>query len=284
MNKTAILLTTHNRKEITLGCLDRLNAIKPDANIYMVDDNSNDGTFEAVKEKYPKVHLIHGDGNLFWCRGMNLAWKTANKDFDYDYYIWLNDDLILFKNAFDELFECSALNHHQAIISGIVQGAKSQKAVYGGYDKYKKIIGPNGEMNPITNLNGNFVVVPKHVFKILGFFDKIYHHDMGDVDYGLSAKENGIKVLTTRCFIGSTEESLKMKDLRIRKEGTNIYGRFKKLYSPLGSNPIESFHFVRKHYGILRAVTDFTYVHLINILPDTAFYTIFPRYKRLQTQ
>ena len=278
MNKTAILLTTHNRKEITLGCLDRLNAIKPDANIYMVDDNSNDGTLEAVKEKYPAVHLIHGDGNLFWCRGMNLAWKTANKDFDYDYSFWLNDDLFLYKNAFDEIFECSRLNNHQAIISGIVQGTSSKKAIYGGYDKHKKVIEPTGEMQDVSNLNGNFVVIPKYVFKKLGFFDPVYHHDVGDVDYGLLAQENSIKVLTTRNFIGSSEDVLKTS-MRIRKNDSNIFVRFRKLYSPLGCPPSIIFHFRKKHYGIINAFIYYLYLHFINILPDKVFFVLFPQYK-----
>lgn len=279
MNRIAVLLTSYNRKTITLQCLYRLFSLKSDVDVFLVDDASEDGTSDAVQKCFPQVHVIKGTGNLYWCRGMNLAWKSAKNYHEYDYYVWLNDDLMLYDNAFEEILECSKLNCDKAIISGIVQGKYSKEAVYGGYDYQHKIISPSGVMKPIRNLNGNFVLVPKYVFNTVGIFDEVYHHDVGDVDYGLTAIKQGISVLTTRCFIGSTDESFKMKGLRIRKNGTNIIGRFKKLYSPLGSNPFTAFHFINKHYGAIKAIIYFIYLHVINIVPDPVF-NILPRYKQ----
>lgn len=261
-----------------MNCLKRLFEFCSDIDVYLVDDASLDGTSDAVIQKYPQVSVIHGDGNLFWCRGMNLAWKYANNKKNYDYYVWLNDDLVLYDNSFKELLECSYLNDNRAIISGIVQGATSKKAIYGGYNKQKKVIEPTGEMQDICHLNGNFVIVPKYVFEKIGFFDPVYHHDIGDVDYGLVAIENGIKVLTTRSFIGLSEDSLKTS-MRIRKSKTNVISRFRKLYSPLGCPPYISYHFRKKHYGYMDAVIYYIYLHFINILPDKAFEFLFPRYK-----
>ena len=120
MNSIAVLLTCHNRKDITTSCLQRLFVLKPDVDVFCVDDSSIDGTPEAIAQKFPQVHLIHGDGSLFWCRGMNLAWAKAKENADYDYYLWLNDDLFLYDNAFDEILNCSQLNNDRAIIGGIV--------------------------------------------------------------------------------------------------------------------------------------------------------------------
>ena len=279
-SSVAVLITCHNRKNVTLGCIQRLVLLKPDADVYIVDDSSTDGTPEAITKLYPHIVVIHGNGDLFWCRGMNLAWKTAKEKKDYEYYIWLNDDLYLYNNAFDELFECSIENNNKAIISGIVEGELTHKAVYGGYDKKKHLIEPSGGMEKIINLNGNFVLIPKYVRDKVGFFDEVYHHDIGDVDYGLSALRQGVNVFTTRCFIGSTKESLKLNELRIRKSGTNIKGRFKRLYSPLGSNPVISFYFFKKNYGIIKAFSYCIFLIFINLLPDTFFYRLFPKYKQ----
>ena len=46
---------------------------------------------EAVGKMFPQVHIIKGDGNLFWNRGMYMAWQAAIKEKDYDFYLWLND-------------------------------------------------------------------------------------------------------------------------------------------------------------------------------------------------
>ena len=69
----AVLITCHNRKDTTLSCLGRLFSIRKDIDVYCVDDNSTDGTADAIRENFPQVNLIRGDGNLFWCRGMRKA-------------------------------------------------------------------------------------------------------------------------------------------------------------------------------------------------------------------
>ena len=71
--------------------------------IYLTDDGCTDGTPEAIKRQFPKVHIIKGDGNLFWNRGMYRAWEEAAKQ-DYNFYLWLNDDSYLVDGALFTLF------------------------------------------------------------------------------------------------------------------------------------------------------------------------------------
>jgi len=66
----------------------------------MTDDGCTDGTSKEVLEQYPSVHIVSGDGTLFWNRGMYCAWKAAVKEREYDFYMWLNDDTTLEVNAF----------------------------------------------------------------------------------------------------------------------------------------------------------------------------------------
>ena len=133
------------------------------------------------------------------------------------------------------------------------------------------MIAANGELNEVTFLNGNFVIVPRYVFDKIGFLDERFHHDLGDVDYGLTAKEHGMEVYTSRCYIGGTDVALRSKHMRIRLDNANVFKRFKRLYSPLGSNPFITFYFKRKHQGLMNALTFFVYVHIINLLPDAVW-------------
>lgn len=104
----AVLMTCHNRREITLRCLESLYAQKlPNGvsfNIFLVDDGCTDGTGAAVKAAYPDINVIQGTGDLFWCNGMRLAWDHAAKE-DPDYYLWLNDDVVLYEDAIPRLLE-----------------------------------------------------------------------------------------------------------------------------------------------------------------------------------
>lgn len=268
MENVAVLITCHNRKDTTLACLERLFSIRRDVDVYCVDDNSTDGTADAIRREFPQVNLIHGNGNLFWSRGMRTAWIEAAKHKDYDFYFWLNDDLLLYDCCFDEMLECSAVMEHKAVIAGLVQETTTKQVIYGGFDKDKHLIEANGTLNEVNNLNGNFVLVPKYVFEKIGVFDPVYHHDLGDVAYGHEAHKQGLHVCTSRKYIGCTDIVLQSNNTRIRLNGVSVVKRFKKLYSPLGSNPFITFHFLSRYEGVAKAVVFFVYVHTINLLPD----------------
>ena len=277
MNNIAVLITCHNRKMVTLRCLSTLFDYRKDIDVYCVDDNSTDGTYEAIFKFYPHVHLIRGNGDLFWSRGMRKAWVEAYTNHHYEYYVWLNDDVTLYPYAFDEILECSKLFDDKAIISGLIQEETNKFAIYGGFDECGNIISANGMNNQIYRLNGNFVIIPKYVFEKIGFFDEVYHHDIGDVDYGFMAHKLDIPVVSTRCYIGTTKADLKKGSLRIRKYGVGLLKRFKNLYSPLGAPPLIHFHFFKKHFGLIKAIGYYIYLHLINIIPDNLWRILYNR-------
>lgn len=262
--KIAALLTCFNRREKTIHCLRSLFNILPECNVYLVDDQSTDGTKETVNKEFPQVHIIMGTGNLFWSKGMYTAWKEAIKG-NYDYYLWLNDDIELYPFFFKELMECQLLNNSHCIISGLIENFNKSKILYGGSDSHKRLIQPNKKIQEIKFMNGNVVLVPKSVVNKIGIIDPLYHHDLGDVDYGLRALKNGIKVYATRIPIASGDSN---NFCRIRKWGVSLRERFRKLYSPLGSNPTINFYFRKKHFGIVKASMFITYVFVLNILPD----------------
>lgn len=275
-NSIAVLITCFNRCDVTRKCLLQLFNLKSDIDVYCVDDNSTDGTSQMIQQEFPQVKLITGNGNLFWNRGMRLAWENALKsNKNYKYFFWLNDDLELYPNAFVELLDCLKKNDNYAIISGLVQSSQDGSAIYGGHDK-NGIIKANGKLNPIRNMNGNFVVVPRKVVERIGILDPVFHHDLGDVDYGMTALEASIPVLSSRVYIGKTDACLKSSHKRNRRYGVSLAKRFKVLYSPLGSNPNITFHFMKKHKGYLAAIAYYAYVHIINLIPDN-IYTLFSK-------
>jgi GT2 family glycosyltransferase len=271
LKKTAVILTTYNRKSITLRCLDKLYELNKNFDVYLVDDASSDDTAIAVKAKFPTVNLIKGNGYLFWNRGMHLAWDVAKKN-KYNYYMWLNDDVLLSHSFYEEFMECSELSKNNAIIVGIVKSHDEKEILYGGTDHKKKLLVPDGKMQLVTNMNGNVVLIPSAVFDKLGNLDPKYHHDLGDVDYGLRAKANGIKVLTTRVSVGSCDRN---HICRVRLWNANIVMRYRKLYSPLGSHPLINFYFRKKHYSLANAIFYYAFLHLINMMPDKLTFILF---------
>lgn len=197
----AVLLTVHNRREKTMACLNGLySQTTPEGSeiyTYLTDDGCTDGTVEAVQEEYPQVNIVKGDGTLFWNRGMHAAWKAATKVQDYDYYLWLNDDTFLYPDAIAYMLQSS----HKFGDKNIIVGATCSKeapneTTYAGFNG-KKFVRVNGTFQKLQKFNGNFVLIPRFVYDVLGMNDPYYRHSYGDIDYGLRANKAGISCYLT---------------------------------------------------------------------------------------
>ena len=135
MKTIAVLITSFNRKEKTIKCLESLfvqHATNFFLQVFLVNDGSTDGTAEAVSRKFPEVQIIHGDGTLYWNRGMHKAWSEASKR-NNDFYLWLNDDTFLYKEALKEMLETLVKVRGEAIIVGATCSTLDKKlTTYGG--------------------------------------------------------------------------------------------------------------------------------------------------------
>jgi GT2 family glycosyltransferase len=76
----SVVVPTWNTREITLGCLAHLEGeVGPggsaglDAEVWLVDNGSDDGTAAAVRERYPWVKRIELSRNLGFAAGVNTG-------------------------------------------------------------------------------------------------------------------------------------------------------------------------------------------------------------------
>lgn len=270
MQTIAILLTVHNRKEKTLGCLDNLHKQLPISNysidIYLTDDGCTDGTPKAIQEKYPQVTIIKGDGNLFWNRGMCTAWKKAAETKDYDFYLWLNDDTFLFNNAIQILLREASEKDNKSIIVASIKSKEKDIPTYGGYNKMG-LIQPNGNLQECDTFNGNCVLIPKYVFNKIGYLDWKFRHAIGDLDYGYRAKRAGLPNYISSIYLGTCEKNPQLPAWA-RKE-VPLVQRLKNLYSPLGyAEPIPFFHYEKKNLGLFIAIKHFITIHIRVLFPQ----------------
>ena len=119
MKKTAILITTYNRRLITLKCIESLkknSKFDSSFDIYIADSNSKDKTLQEIKRLNPEIKVFNVGDNFFWSQGMNLAWKKARETYEYDFYlkyITRKSGLTLTKTVFpaSSLFLVKGLAH-----------------------------------------------------------------------------------------------------------------------------------------------------------------------------
>lgn len=264
----AILMTVHNRKDITLECIKALLNCKDfniyNIDIYMVDDGSTDGTAQCIHQKYPFVTIINGDGNLFWNRGMHLCWTKALEK-QYDFYIWLNNDTILTTDALVSLLDTYRKTNSNAIIVGSICSSMNKNQVtYGGRIK-NKILPADGEIQKVETFNGNLVLIPAKVSNQIGIIDPYFHHSFGDIEYGLRATKNNIPIYMTPHYVGYCERH--DQTMKCFNSHYKIKERFIFFYSPLGMNPKEFFYLNKKYKGIFIAIKTYISTHLRVIFP-----------------
>lgn len=271
MKIIAVLLTVYNRKTQTLECLTNLfNQKLPSGfsfEVFLVDDGSTDGTSEAVGNLFNQVNIIKGNGNLFWNRGMHLAWVTSLKEKKYDYYLWLNDDTVLLPNALTLLLQTSVYKKNEAIVIGSTCALDNNHVItYGGRKKNGTLVLPKNEVLECEYFNGNIVLIPDFIYQKIGTNDPIFHHSLGDFDYGLRANKLGVKMFLAPGFLGKCDvhESLPV--------WCNPKVSFKKRWvafrTPLGNNPENFFIYENRHNGLKMACFHYFTNHLRVLFPS----------------
>ena len=255
--KIAFLLTCHNRKEQTVSSVKsvlaqkRPNVFKLD--IILVDDGSTDGTAETLASVAPSIVFLKGDGSLFWNRGMHRAFAYAIAH-RYDYYVWLNDDTILYDDALFRMYELTQQVPEKSILIGSVVDPDSGELTYGGLCKKNKLrklkfstIPPSDQLVECDTMNGNFVIIPDSVVAKTGNLDPAYTHAFGDIDYGLRAKAKVCKIWIAPGYYGTCARNRLdggWKDTRL-----SLRKRLKELNSARGLPINEWKIFARKHAG-----------------------------------
>ena len=264
----AVIMTVHNRKNITIECIRRLYACRGikhyDVELYMMDDGSTDGTAELIAKEFPQVIVLKGDGNLFWNRGMYYCWEEAKKS-HHDFYLWLNDDTMLFENALEVLFSDYSIAGKMSIISGCCCDTKTQSiTTYGGW-KGNKVAEMTGEILPIEDMNGNVVLIPNEVVEKIGIIDPYFQHSAGDNEYGYRAKKNGIPVFITSSFVATCDRHewvCKSIDPKL-----SLKERLHYINTPWGGRPKEGFYLYRKYKGLWPALVLYVTVYLRCFFP-----------------
>lgn len=260
--KIAVLMTCHNRISSTTACLKELKNqkyINTSIDLFLVDDGSIDETANAALLIFPEANIFTGDGNLYWGGGMRIAFSQAILK-DYDFYLWLNDDTQLDSDALQRICQtysdASSTIGDSLIIVGSTREQNSNTLTYGGWNKipgrlfsvsWEKVEPDMNTWIPCDTMNGNVVLISRHVVQKTGILDGNFTHAIGDFDYGLRAKQNGCQILIAPGYYGTchaNDGTGLWSDIRLP-----IYKRWKKLIGPKGLPMREWLIFCSRHRG-----------------------------------
>ncbi|MCU0550692.1 MAG: glycosyltransferase family 2 protein [Leptolyngbya sp. Prado105] len=212
-DRIAVLLSCYNRRNITLTCLKSLYQQSIPFEVYLVDDGSTDGTSDAIRNLFPDVNLIQGNGNLYWVGAMRLAFERAIAQ-NHSFYLWLNDDTLLESDALTRLMQTYTQVRPDSILVGSTYDRRTKAPTYGGairsrawYSNKFEFVGSVSALKACDTFYGNCVLIPKVVVDRVGNLDPALVHNFGDLDYGLRAKQQGCAIWTMPGFIGSCSQN-----------------------------------------------------------------------------
>ncbi len=207
-----VIIPVFNRLHYTINCISSLKQQNfRDFRIIVVDDGSTDGTYSHIRNNFPDVEVLRGDGNLWWTGATNLAVDhILEKNVpDDDFILTLNNDLIVKPDYFEKLLEVYNDNKPCLVGSISVDINNPEFVEYCGlrWNKYTALYKPNAKPSdtlsklqettkaiPSDLLWGRGVLIPVPVIKKIGMFDqKEFPHYMADEDFSARANKAGYK-------------------------------------------------------------------------------------------
>ena len=183
--------------------------------IFVVDNNSHDGTVEMVKKEFPQVRLVANKDNLGFAKANNQAIKYAQGR----YILLLNPDMRVFPDTLANMLGW-AENHPEVAVAGcrlidenggLVPHARRFPEIWDQLAIVLKI--PHlfpGLLNSylrkdfnytreaeVDSIRGSFFLIKEETIAKIGMLDERFFVWFEEVDYCKRAREAGLKVIYT---------------------------------------------------------------------------------------
>lgn len=182
------------------------NAIETiDAEIIVVDNNSDDDSCDVVKRLFPNIKLIENKENLGFSKGNNIGAAQANGE----YICILNPDTVVAEDTFTKLLKFAVAKEELGIIGcKLINGIggflpESKRNIPYIKAAFKKLLGnPKDyyanhlneyETGKVDVLVGAFMFMKREVYNQVNGFDEDYFMYGEDIDLSYKVLKSGYK-------------------------------------------------------------------------------------------
>ena len=215
----SIIIVNYNTKDLIKNCLHSIfkHTVGFEFEVIVVDNASNEGSRQMIKEEFPQITLIENEKNIGFGRANNLGVKKAHGK----YLFFLNSDTILLNNAikfFFEFFDTHSKNEFgaagsilldkdlkpthssgqfpskQNILKVISLGYFDKTYLLNNYRK-EKLNFDNESYFIVDYITGADLFIPYALFNTLNGFDPLYfmYYEEGDLQKYIN--ELGLKCI-----------------------------------------------------------------------------------------
>jgi N-acetylglucosaminyl-diphospho-decaprenol L-rhamnosyltransferase len=220
-----VVVPTFNRKFFTqrfLHCLGR-QTLK-NFQIIVVDDASTDGTAELIAEEFPGVHLVRGDGNLWWTGATNLGVRHAfTQASDADAILVINDDIEVDPDYLETLHRLWR-STPRTLIGSVLVDIDNPEVIWDGgrivnwWSAKFKILNSRRKLSEfgrghcvdVSLLTGSGTLIPIPVFREIGLYDDEHFQQCGDTELPVRAKNIGYRLIV--CYAAIAKMHIEATD------------------------------------------------------------------------
>ncbi len=211
-NKLSVIIVSFNTKDYLLRCLESLQQNPPSfpMEIIVVDNASEDGSPQAVRDRFPEVKLLEMKENLGFAAATNAGIRESSGDL----LLFLNSDTEVTPSALDRTAEKLRDRGVGAVGCQLMYADGSFQLSFGwekGFfreiadklagrvlERYyeAKLRGKEVDME-VDWLSGAFIMTRRDVVERAGMFDESYFLYMEDVDWCLRVRRAGYRIIYT---------------------------------------------------------------------------------------
>lgn len=224
--------------------------------IIVVDNASNDGTVEFIRENYPEIHLIESKENLGFGRANNIAMRYA-LDQGCDYVFLLNQDAWVEQNTIEGLIEVHENHLEFGILSPMHLNAKKDGIEKGllNYLDDKSITNKRlfedlyfsriKEVYETKYVNAAAWLLPRKTLETVGGFDPIFLHYGEDDNYMHRVLYHKMKIgiCPLSRVVHDTERRIQTSTKKVVTENRNLLADVTNINASLNINALRWFHF-----------------------------------------
>ncbi|MEQ8219832.1 MAG: glycosyltransferase family 2 protein [Arenibacter sp.] len=216
MLKIAVVILNWNGESLLEKFLPSVTEFSKEADIYVADNASTDGSIAFLQKKYPEISVIQNSSNGGYAKGYN----DALPQIDADIYCLLNSDVEVTKDWLTPIIREFEDNPLASIVQPKILDYKNKDyfeyagAAGGFIDKFgypfcrgrifNELETDNGQYNDIMEIfwaAGACLFIKKEVFRELNGFDEDYFAHQEEIDLCWRAKNKGHKVY----YVGASE-------------------------------------------------------------------------------
>lgn len=200
--KLFVIVVTYKGKQWYDRCFSSLRESTIPIQTIVVDNASNDGSVEYIREHFPEIYLIESKENLGFGKGNNLGLRYAYEQ-GCDYVFLLNQDTWVDPDMFEKLVVVSKRHPDFGIIAPVHMSADKQSLCMmmeyqSNLYMYRMLsdlyCGNVKEIYETNYVNAAGWLLPRNTLSTLGGFDPLIFHYGEDDDYVNRARYHGVRI------------------------------------------------------------------------------------------